>query len=100
MGDAIVSNFVTQGSSCYMEMYAQIYMQEPTLQMCETITSEFERREKEVTKKGSLGSITASIILAIDMRPRIMLLNTLKGAAGGKNIIKKCKSNGSLFLNC
>jgi len=52
-------------------MYAQIYMQEPTLQLCETLTSEFERREKEVTKKGSLGSI--SVILAIDMRPRIML---------------------------
>jgi len=74
MGDATVSNFVTQCSSCYVEMCALIYMQEPTLQMCETVTSEFERRKKEVTKKGSLGSITASIILAIDVRPRRMLL--------------------------
>lgn len=76
MGDATVSNFVTQSSSCYVEMYAQIYMQEPTLQMCETVTSEFERRKKEVTKKGSLGSITASIILAIDMRPRMSLIHS------------------------
>jgi len=42
--------------------------------MCETVTSEFERRKKEVTKKGSLGSITATIILAIDVGPRRMLL--------------------------
>lgn len=69
-----MSNCVTQSSSCYVEMYAPIYMQEPTLQMCETVTFEFERRKKEVTKKGSLGSFTASIILAIDMRPRRMLL--------------------------
>jgi hypothetical protein len=51
-------------------MYAPIYMQEPTLQICETVTSELEIRKKEVTKKGSLGSFTASIIPAIDMRPR------------------------------
>jgi len=74
MGDATVSNFVTQCSSCYVKMYALIFMQEPTLQMCETVTSEFERRKKEVTKKGSLGSVTASIVLAIDVRPRRMLL--------------------------
>jgi hypothetical protein len=49
-------------------------MQEPTLQMCETVTSEFERRKKEVAKKGGLGRFTASIILAIDMTPRRMLL--------------------------
>jgi hypothetical protein len=74
MGDATVANFVTQSSSCYVEMYSLIYLQEPTLHMCETVTSEFERRKKEATKKGSLGSITASIILAIDVRPRRMLL--------------------------
>jgi hypothetical protein len=55
-------------------MYALIYMQEPTLQMCETVTPEFERRKKEVTKKGNLGRLTAGIILAIDMTPRRMLL--------------------------
>jgi hypothetical protein len=65
MGDATVSNFVTQSSSCYVEMYALIYMHESTLQMCEAVTSEFERRKKEVTKKGSLSKITASIILAL-----------------------------------
>ena len=96
MGDWRVPNFVTQSSSCYVEIYALIYLQEPTLQMCETVTSEFERKEKKVTNKGSLGSITASIILMIDMRWRRMLVIQSKELQEAK----KCKSNGSLILNC
>jgi hypothetical protein len=49
-------------------------VQEPTLQVCETVTFELEREEKKVTKKGCWGSITAIIILAIDLRPRRMIL--------------------------
>lgn len=52
MGDSAVSNFVTQSNSCYVEMYALIYMQEPALQVCETVTFEFEREKKKATKKG------------------------------------------------
>jgi hypothetical protein len=52
MGDSAVSNFVTQSSSWHVEMYALIYVQEPTLQVCETVTFELEREEKKVTKKG------------------------------------------------
>lgn len=64
MGDWSVSNFVTQSSSCYVEICALIYLQEPTLQMCETVTSEFERKEKKMTNKGSL----AVLLLALSLR--------------------------------
>jgi hypothetical protein len=51
MDVSTVSYFVTQSNSWYVEMYAVIYMQEPTLQVCETFNFEFEREEKKVTKK-------------------------------------------------